>query len=59
MTGARLTVKRCVGITVWGYSDPHSWIPSTFPGEGVALPWDEKPRHKPAYDAIRAALTRA
>ncbi|GGP75458.1 endo-1,4-beta-xylanase [Streptomyces melanogenes] len=59
VTGACLAVKRCVGITVWGYSDRHSWIPSTFPGEGAALPWDENLRHKPAYDAIRQALTAA
>ncbi|MEV3858758.1 endo-1,4-beta-xylanase [Streptomyces sp. NPDC050095] len=57
VTDACLAVKRCVGITVWGYSDRHSWIPSVFPGEGAALPWDEDLRHKPAYDAIRAALS--
>ncbi|CAM5228912.1 beta-xylanase [Streptomyces spiroverticillatus] len=52
-----LAVRRCVGITVWGYSDRHSWIPAVFPGEGAALPWDEKLARKPAYDAIRGALT--
>ncbi|MFI6876805.1 endo-1,4-beta-xylanase [Streptomyces sp. NPDC050400] len=56
VTSACLAVKRCVGITVWGYSDRHSWIPAVFDGEGAALPWDEDLRHKPAYDAIRAAL---
>ncbi|WP_405658114.1 endo-1,4-beta-xylanase [Streptomyces sp. NBC_01166] len=59
VTSACLAVRRCVGITLWGYSDGHSWIPSTFPGEGAALPWDENLRHKPAYDAIHAALTAA
>ncbi|MEV8021437.1 endo-1,4-beta-xylanase [Streptomyces sp. NPDC086554] len=59
MTSACLAVRRCVGITLWGYSDGHSWIPSTFPGEGAALPWDENLGHKPAYDAIRNALTAA
>ncbi|MFE3181836.1 endo-1,4-beta-xylanase [Streptomyces violascens] len=39
-------MKRCVGITVRGCSDRDSWIPSTFPGEGAALPWDENLRHK-------------
>ncbi|GAA2302796.1 endo-1,4-beta-xylanase [Streptomyces kunmingensis] len=56
VTEACLAVRRCVGITLWGYSDGHSWIPSTFPGQGAALPWDENLRRKPAYDAIRSAL---
>ncbi|MFM9373160.1 endo-1,4-beta-xylanase [Streptomyces sp. Da 82-17] len=59
VTRACLAVERCVGITTWGYSDRHSWIPGTFPGEGAALPWDENLRHKPAYDAISAALSAA
>ncbi|MBO1330927.1 endo-1,4-beta-xylanase [Streptomyces sp. VRA16 Mangrove soil] len=59
VTDACLTVKRCVGITVWGYTDRHSWIPSVFPGEGAALPWDENLAHKPAYDAIHDALAKA
>ncbi|GAA1226826.1 MULTISPECIES: endo-1,4-beta-xylanase [Streptomyces] len=57
VTSDCLAVRRCVGITLWGYSDRHSWIPSVFPGEGAALPWDENLTHKPAYDAIRNALT--
>ncbi|WP_327657074.1 endo-1,4-beta-xylanase [Streptomyces sp. NBC_00483] len=56
VTDACLAVKRCVGITLWGYSDRHSWIPGVFDGEGAALPWDDNLRHKPAYDAIRKAL---
>ncbi|MDG4856822.1 endo-1,4-beta-xylanase [Streptomyces sp. T-3] len=59
VTDACLAVRRCVGITVWGYSDGHSWIPPVFPGEGAALPWDEKLQHKPAYDSIAASLTAA
>ncbi|MCX5321138.1 endo-1,4-beta-xylanase [Streptomyces sp. NBC_00120] len=58
-TSACLAVRRCVGITVWGYSDRHSWIPSVFPSEGAALPWDENLQHKPAYDAIVNALVAA
>ncbi|MFJ9038379.1 endo-1,4-beta-xylanase [Streptomyces sp. NPDC102406] len=57
ITEACLAVRRCVGITLWGYSDRHSWIPAVFPEEGAALPWDEELRHKPAYDAIRSALS--
>ncbi|WP_327351600.1 endo-1,4-beta-xylanase [Streptomyces sp. NBC_01304] len=59
VTDACLAVRRCVGITVWGYSDRHSWIPPVFPGEGAALPWDENLQHKPAYDTIAASLAAA
>ncbi|HEX8628962.1 MAG TPA: endo-1,4-beta-xylanase [Catenuloplanes sp.] len=53
---ACLAVSRCVGITVWSFTDRYSWIPSTFPGTGAALPWDANYQHKPAYDAIATAL---
>ncbi len=53
---ACLAVSRCVGITVWDYTDKYSWVPSVFPGEGAALPWDENFAKKPAYHAIAAAL---
>ncbi|KUN96953.1 endo-1,4-beta-xylanase [Streptomyces caeruleatus] len=56
MTEACLAVRRCVGITVWDYTDKYSWIPAVFPGEGAALPWDEQLRPKPAYFALREAL---
>ena len=56
MTEACLAVRRCVGITVWDYTDKYSWIPAFFPGEGAALPWDEELRPKPAYFALREAL---
>lgn len=53
---ACLAVSRCVGITLWDFTDKYSWIPSVFPGEGAALPWDETLGRKPAYDAIAGAL---
>jgi endo-1,4-beta-xylanase len=56
LTKACLAVRRCVGITVWDYTDKYSWIPAVFPGEGAALPWDEQLRPKPAYFALRDAL---
>ncbi|MBP5940906.1 endo-1,4-beta-xylanase [Streptomyces acidiscabies] len=56
MTDACLSVRRCVGITIWDYTDKYSWIPAVFPGEGAALPWDEQLKPKPAYFALRNAL---
>ncbi|KXG53280.1 Glycoside hydrolase, superfamily [Penicillium griseofulvum] len=47
---------KCVGVTIWDYTDKYSWVPSTFPGEGDALPWDAKLVKKPAYAGIMAAL---
>ncbi|MFF4015662.1 endo-1,4-beta-xylanase [Streptomyces sp. NPDC001843] len=56
LTEACLAVRRCVGVTVWDYTDKYSWIPAVFPGEGAALPWDEQLKPKPAYEALREAL---
>ncbi|MFB7927483.1 endo-1,4-beta-xylanase [Streptomyces sp. NPDC056039] len=56
LTEACLAVRRCVGVTLWDYTDKYSWIPAFFPGQGAALPWDEQLRPKPAYFALREAL---
>ncbi|WP_432988469.1 endo-1,4-beta-xylanase [Dactylosporangium sp. CA-233914] len=54
---ACVAVTRCVGITIWDYTDKYSWVPSTFSGQGAALPWDENLQQKPtAYNAIVTAL---
>ncbi|MEV0403320.1 endo-1,4-beta-xylanase [Actinoallomurus sp. NPDC050550] len=54
---ACLTVPRCVGITIWDYTDKYSWIPGVFSGQGSALPWDENLNKKPdVYGAISTAL---
>ena len=34
-------VARCVGLTIWDYTDKYSWIPSVYPGQGDALLWDK------------------
>ena len=34
-------VPRCIGVTVWDWTDKYSWVPSTFPGQGAPCPWDE------------------
>ncbi|MEU0025140.1 endo-1,4-beta-xylanase [Streptomyces sp. NPDC006335] len=53
---ACVAVTRCVGATVWGFTDSDSWIPSTFPGQGAATPYDDNYAPKPAYHAIAEAL---
>lgn len=53
---ACLEVDKCVGVTIWDYTDRYSWIPAVFPGEGAALPYDENLAPKPAYHAIRKVL---
>jgi len=53
---ACVNVPKCVGVTVWGFTDKHSWIPSTFPGEGAALPYSDCYKPKPAYNGILSAL---
>ncbi|PPQ91723.1 hypothetical protein CVT25_012864 [Psilocybe cyanescens] len=49
-------VAGCIGATIWDYTDKYSWVPSTFSGQGAALPWDENLVKKPAYDGIVAGF---
>lgn len=45
--------QRCREVTLWGFTDRHTWIDDTL-GEGLApLPFDLDYRPKPALDAIR------
>jgi len=53
---ACMAVEKCQGITIWDYTDKYSWVPSTFSGQGAALPWDSNLAVKPAQSAIAAAL---
>ena len=48
---------RCVGVTTWGITDAHSWIPSIFSGYGAALPFDENYLPKPTVAAMIEAWT--
>ncbi|RPD69028.1 endo-beta-1,4-glucanase [Lentinus tigrinus ALCF2SS1-7] len=45
-------VEKCVGVTLWDFTDKYSWIPTTPPDEGYPCPWDENLKKKPAYDGI-------
>ncbi|KAK8092915.1 hypothetical protein PG999_014502 [Apiospora kogelbergensis] len=54
--GACVQAKACIGITIWDFYDPFSWVPYTFPGEGAALLWFEDFTKHPAYDAIIEAM---
>jgi endo-1,4-beta-xylanase len=53
-----VAVRRCVAFTLWGFTDKYSWVPGWFEGEGAATPLDEQFRPKPAYFALRKALSR-
>jgi endo-1,4-beta-xylanase len=58
VVAACVAVPRCVGVTTWGISDNHSWIPSFFSGYGAGLMFDERGEPKPAYGAAIEALRR-
>ncbi|NJP88231.1 endo-1,4-beta-xylanase [Nonomuraea sp. FMUSA5-5] len=47
-----LSVKACREMTVWGFTDRHSWVPGWFEGEGAACLLDENLAPKPAYQAL-------
>jgi endo-1,4-beta-xylanase len=51
-----LSVPKCVGVTIWGFSDKHSWISSTFQGCGDAHPRDVNYKPKPTVASIEEAL---
>lgn len=53
---ACVQTQRCVGITIWDWTDKYSWVPGTFSGQGAACPWDSNFAKKPAYTGILNAL---
>lgn len=57
VVGACVQVKGCVGVTLWDFYDPFSWVPHVFAGEGAALLWFEDFTKHPAYDGVVEALT--
>lgn len=44
--------RNCVGVTVWDFWDPVSWVPGVFLGEGNACLYSANFTKKPAYWAI-------
>ncbi|CAI6333109.1 unnamed protein product [Periconia digitata] len=55
-TKACVDVAECVGVTVWDFWDPVSWVPESFPGYGNACLLDDDLQRKPAYYAIEKML---
>ena len=49
-------IPRCRGLTVWGFTDRHSWIPATQPLYDEATLLDRELGAKPAFEALRDAL---
>ncbi|MFI7453305.1 endo-1,4-beta-xylanase [Nonomuraea sp. NPDC049714] len=56
VVNACMAVTACAGVTIWGFTDKHSWVPDTFSGEGAALIYNENYQQKPAYTAVHDAL---
>ena len=56
VVGACVQVKGCIGVTIWDFYDPFSWVPAVFPGEGAPLLWFEDWSKHPAYDGVVEAL---
>ncbi|MFF8926892.1 endo-1,4-beta-xylanase [Streptomyces longwoodensis] len=52
-----LAQPACKQFITWGFTDKYSWIPRFSPGYDDALPFDRDYRPKPAFFALRDALT--
>ncbi|KAK0710316.1 glycoside hydrolase superfamily [Lasiosphaeria miniovina] len=59
VVGACLETPKCVGITVWDFTDQYSWIPGQYSGEGEACLWDKSLNKKPAYTSVISLLQSA
>lgn len=53
-----LAARDCTGVTTWGVSDQHSWIPHFFDRPDAPLLLDESYQPKPAYHAVMETLAR-
>ncbi|KAK4193134.1 family 10 putative glycoside hydrolase [Podospora australis] len=52
VVGACVKAKACVGITIWDFYDPFSWVPHVFPGNEASLLWFENFEKHPAYQGM-------
>lgn len=53
---ACLAVAACGEITLWGFTDAHTWVDGFVGTESNPLLFDEEYRPKPAYQAVRETL---
>lgn len=51
-----MSEPHCKALVMWGFTDRHSWIPSTFSGQGDALIYDANYQPKPARAALLEVL---
>jgi endo-1,4-beta-xylanase len=54
-----LEEERCGELTLWGFTDRHSWIPSWFPEADAGLIFDREFAPKPAYWRLHELLREA
>jgi GH35 family endo-1,4-beta-xylanase len=55
IVAACLSVPRCEAVTLWGFTDAHSWVDGTF-GADDPLVFDEQYRAKPAFFGMQDAF---
>ncbi|CAG2177768.1 unnamed protein product, partial [Oppiella nova] len=53
---ACMNVDRCVGVTVWCFTDKHSWVEEWEKGYGEQELWTQDYKPKPAVDAVDKVL---
>ncbi len=51
-----LAAENCTGITTWGFTDRHTWIPGFTGSEDAPLLFDADYQPKPAYFAVMDVL---
>ena len=54
--GACMQVEGCIGMTVWDFYDPFSWVPGVFAGQGSADLYFANFTKHPAYYGVVDAL---
>jgi endo-1,4-beta-xylanase len=51
-----MQVEGCIGMTVWDFYDPFSWVPGVFAGQGSADLYFANFTKHPAYYGVVDAL---